>query len=97
MYYDVISAEYLGGYRLKVVFENGRSGVVDCQKFIDKGGVFEKFRDLDYFQKFTINSELGVITWEEEVDIAPETLYHEATREPLPAWQEEEAKMRKIA
>jgi len=37
---------------------------------------------------------LGVITWNDEFDIAPETLYNDATGEPLPAWMETESPVR---
>ena len=44
----------------------------------------------EFFRKFSVNEELGVLTWENEVDIAPETLYAEATGEPLPQWMTNE-------
>lgn len=37
-----------------------------------------------------MNKELGVLTWGDEVDVAPETLYAEATRSGLPAWMDPE-------
>jgi hypothetical protein len=83
---DVISANYKGGYKIEVTFEDGATGVVDFSKYLSKGGVFEKFRDIEFFKNFKINEELGVLTWGEEVDIAPETLYAEATNCPLPDW-----------
>ena len=85
---DVISADYKGGYKIKVTFEDGATGVVDFSKYLSKGGVFEKFKDMDFFKKFKINEELGVLTWGDEVDIAPETLYAEATNTPLPDWMD---------
>ena len=48
--------------------------------------MFEQFRDLEFFRSFSINKELGVLTWGDEIDIAPETLYAEATGTDLPAW-----------
>ena len=85
---DVISANYKGGYKIEVTFEDGATGVVDFSKYLSKGGVFEKFRDIEFFKNFEINEELGVLTWGDEVDIAPETLYAEATNSPLPDWME---------
>jgi hypothetical protein len=87
---DVISAHYKGGYRIEVTFEDGATGVIDFSKYLSKGGVFEKFKDIEFFKKFEINKELGVLTWGDEVDIAPETLYAEATNSPLPDWMESE-------
>ena len=69
MYYDVISARYVENYKLHLTFENGRSGVVDFLKYIQKGGVFAQLEDLDYFKQFAINNELGIITWGEAVDV----------------------------
>ena len=86
MVHDVVSAQYRSGYRIEVVFDDGRRGIVDLSKYAERGGVFERFRDMEFFRDFKINEELGVLTWGEELDIAPETLYAEATGEPLPGW-----------
>lgn len=85
---DVISANYKGGYKIEVTFEDGASGIVDFSKYLSEGGVFEKFKNMEFFKNFKINAELGVLTWGDEVDIAPETLYAEATNSPLPDWME---------
>jgi hypothetical protein len=83
---DVISANYKGGYQIEVTFEDGASGIVDFSKYLREGGVFEKFKDMDFFKNFKINKELGVLAWGDQVDIAPETLYSEAKHSPLPDW-----------
>jgi len=88
MHYDIVSAEYLGDYKLKLSFANGKTGIVDFAGYIEKGGIFRKLTDLELFKKFEINHELGVITWDNEIDIAPETLYCEATKGALPHWVE---------
>jgi hypothetical protein len=85
---DVISANYKGGYKIEVIFEDGATGVVDFSRYLSEGGVFEKFKDIEFFKSFTINEELGVLTWGDEIDIAPETLYTEATNSPLPDWMD---------
>jgi len=86
MHKDVIYANYRGGYEIEVTFEDGATGVVNFYKYLSKGGVFDKFKDIEFFKSFKINEELGVLTWGEEVDIAPETLYAAATNTPLPDW-----------
>ena len=83
---DVISASYKGGYRIEVTFEDNATGIVDFSKYLEKGGVFDKLKDIEIFKTFTINEDLGVLTWGDEIDIAPETLYAEATNSPLPDW-----------
>jgi hypothetical protein len=97
MYIDIKSARYISEYRIELTFENGRSGVVDFMKFIDKGGIFSRLANLDFFKRFQVNQELGVITWDDEIDVAPEVLYSEATGEPLPHWMQEESEARKTA
>lgn len=86
MYYDVKSAQYCDDYKIKVTFEDGKGGVVDFQSYLQKNGVFERFRDINFFKKFYINEEIGVLSWPDEIDIAPETLYSAATKSPLPKW-----------
>lgn len=86
MIHDVISASYISDYKIKVNFDDGKMGIVDFSKYLKKGGVFDRFRDMTFFRDFKVNQELGILTWQDEVDIAPETLYAEATRTPLPDW-----------
>ena len=82
MNYDIIKADYVDGYKLRLCFADGRSGVVDCLPFIEKGGVFEVLRDEEKFRRFSLDPDWNTVTWEDgQVDIAPETLYHEATGE----------------
>ena len=87
---DVISADYKGGYKIEVTFEDGARGIVDFSKYLSKGGVFEKFKDLEFFKNYKINADLGVLTWGDEIDVAPETLYAEATSSPFPDWMASE-------
>ncbi|MEW6620021.1 MAG: DUF2442 domain-containing protein [bacterium] len=88
MIHDVVSAVYKGGYKIKLTFDDGKNGVVDFAKYLTAGGVFTKFKDVEFFKNFTVNEELGVITWNNEVDVAPETLYSEATGSSLPRWMQ---------
>jgi len=87
--YDLIDAKYVDGYTLELLFENGRKATYDFSSYAKRGGVFGRFSDVSYFKQFSINKELGVLCWPDGIDIAPETLYHKATGEPLPAWMTE--------
>ena len=75
MLQDITNAEYVDGYKLKIEFENGLSGIVDFSDYTQRGGVFKKFQDLGFFKNFTVSKELGTIVWNGEIDIAPETIY----------------------
>ena len=88
MYHDVVHIKCLDNFKLEVIFDDGMSGILDCKPFIEKGGVFSQLADPDVFNKAEIHKELGVITWNNEIDIAPETAYSLATGMPLPEWME---------
>jgi hypothetical protein len=91
MIHDVISASYRGEYKIEVNFDDGKGGVVDFSKYLKKGGVFSRFKDINFFKNFSLNRELGVLTWQDQIDVAPETLYAEATGTSLPNWMEKKA------
>ena len=86
MIHDVVAAEYPGGYRIELTFDDGKKGIVDFSRYLSMGGVFERLRDLDFFKRFKVDEELGVLMWDGDLDIAPETLYADATNAPLPDW-----------
>jgi hypothetical protein len=88
MIHDVVSAVYKGGYRIEIEFDDGKRGVVDFSKYLVRSGVFERFKDIAFFRSFRVNDELGVLTWGSEIDVAPETLYADATGLGLPSWVE---------
>lgn len=88
MYHDVISVRCCEDFKLELTFDDGKSGIFDCRPLIEKGGVFSRLGDPELFKRARVNPELGVVTWEDQVDIAPETAYSQATGSPLPAWME---------
>ena len=84
MYWDIISAEHEAEYRIRVTFQNGKSGVVDLKSLIDKGGVFSVLREIDAFRAFSIDPEWHVLSWDSgRIDLAPETIYEQATGERI--------------
>jgi hypothetical protein len=87
---DIVDAVYKGDYLIELFFDDGKHGTVDFSKYLKRGGVFRKFRNIEYFRNFRINKELGVLTWADGLDIAPETLYAEATGADLPSWMEKQ-------
>ena len=58
---DVISASYKGEYSIEVTFEDGAIGIVDFSNYLEKGGAFDKFKDIEFFKTFTIKRPLGLI------------------------------------
>jgi hypothetical protein len=72
----ISDAEYLGDYRVRFVFDNGREGVADLYSMIfdDPRSVFAPLRDKDAFQQLFI--EHGAPCWSGDLDVAPEYIYY---------------------
>ena len=79
MYWSLKSAKYLDGYRIAVIFADGKSGVVDLENRLRHGQVFKRLLDVQVFKQFRINPDFGVLCWGDDLDIAPETLYEAVT------------------
>ena len=76
MFIEVKKAEYLDGYKIKLLFNNGETKVVDLGSSLN-GIVFEPLKNLDYFKNFAI--KFNTIEWENGADFAPEYLYEIGT------------------
>jgi hypothetical protein len=71
---SVIRAEYRGGYRIHLTFNDNSEKTIDFHPWLD-GPVFEPLKDLAYFRKFFLDG--GTVAWPNGADIAPETLYEQ--------------------
>jgi hypothetical protein len=81
----VTKVEVLGGYRLRLCFDDGVAAQVDLEsRIVGRGGVFEALEDLAFFRRVAVHPELGTIFWPNDVDFCPDVLRHWATGEPLP-------------
>ena len=71
----VVRAEYQGGFRIHLTFNDASEATVDFQRWLD-GPMFESLKSTAYFRKFFIDG--GAIAWPNGADVAPETLYDAA-------------------
>jgi hypothetical protein len=72
----VIRLEKLGGFRLRVRFNDGSEGVHDFAALVEEPGpLLEPLRDQSYFARVFL--EFGAPTWPNGFDIAPEWLRRE--------------------
>lgn len=85
MYYDLVEAKYVKDFQINVEFADGSKGIADLKRIISKGGVFSELQNPEKFKEFFIHKELNVLTWANEIDIAPETLYALAIEEKISA------------
>ena len=60
MFLEVSSAQYLGDYKINLLFNNGESKTVDLFDQL-VGKVFEPLKDKAYFQSFAIRNDLPQI------------------------------------
>jgi hypothetical protein len=76
----IVSVEPLPGYRLKVAFSDGLSGVfaVEPER---RSGVFLKLLDPQVFNAVTVNTDFGCVEWPGGIDLCPETM-HQAVTNP---------------
>jgi hypothetical protein len=76
MFLEVVKAEYLNDYCIKLWFNNQVVKVVDLANSLNVE-VFRPLKDLEYFKRFTI--KFNTIEWENGADLAPEYLYETGT------------------
>lgn len=69
---EIIRAEYLNGYRIRMEFSNGEVRTADLESSLS-GPIFLPLKDIDYFKRFSI--PFNTIQWENGADFAPEYLY----------------------
>lgn len=72
---SVVQAEYRGGYRIHLTFNDDSAKTVDFHRWLS-GPVFEPLKNRAYFQRFYVDG--GTVVWPNGADIAPETLYEES-------------------
>jgi len=70
----VTDAEYVGGYRLRLTFEDHTTKIVDLEQYLE-GGVFEPLKNLDYFKLVTLNRDIDTVVWPNNADFSPDFLY----------------------
>jgi hypothetical protein len=74
MDYDVIDANLVSGYTLRIKFRDGTEGEIDLEPEL-YGPVFEPLEDPEQFKLFRVHPELHTIVWPNGADFAPEFLY----------------------
>ena len=81
----IAQVEVLGGYRLRLTFDDQVVGDVDLEsRIVGRGGVFQALEDPVFFRRVSVHPELGTIVWPNDVDFCPDVLRHWATGDPLP-------------
>lgn len=72
---QVTKAHYIDQYKIYLVFNNNKAGVVDLKAVIlkDHRPIITELADIDKVKKFKVDAD--TIVWENGLDFAPEFLY----------------------
>ncbi|MBP7583467.1 MAG: DUF2442 domain-containing protein [Spirochaetes bacterium] len=82
MYFNIMKAEHVSDFKIRLFFSNGKSGIVDLESYIADGEIFSGIRAPEEFNKYFV--DFGTLAWKNgDIDIAPETLYEMATGEKI--------------
>lgn len=74
----VKDASYVSDYKICITFNDGIKKVVDLAPHLD-GEIFELLKDLDYFKKFYVNTDIDTIVWPNDADFSPDFLFEIGT------------------
>jgi hypothetical protein len=75
MLHDVIAASYQGQYKIALEFDDGSRGVVDLSSYLQRGGVFERFKDIEFFRSFRVGHPIRVGRGTTQAAISPNVAY----------------------
>ena len=74
MFLHINQVQYLGDYRLKLWFDNGKIKEINLEDEL-YGNIFAPLKDFQFFQKVYVNEETQTIEWPNGADFAPEFLF----------------------
>ncbi len=74
MILNVVKADYINDFKIKVLFNDGLEKIVDLKNYINskKHPFFQPLKNVNEFKKFQVHRTL---VWDNGADIAPEYLY----------------------
>ena len=72
---EPVRVEALAGRAIWLEYSNGESGIVDLSDYT--GPVFDAWNDRSCFESVHINEEYGAISWGDDLDLCPDSLYAE--------------------
>jgi len=76
-YESVISAKPLPNGIVEVSFKDGTCGQFDCKPYFTQG-FWEPLKNESFFRQVFV--EAGTLTWPNDIDIAPEEVWHNSVR-----------------
>jgi hypothetical protein len=71
----VTSVELLNDYMLELEFDNGEKGLFSMKPYLEYP-VFEPLKNYELFNRARVT--FGFISWNDDLDMSPDTLYLES-------------------
>lgn len=70
--------EYVNGYKLKILFSDKKTKIVDIEPIIKKSkGLFHPLKDIEYFKQVSLDDTQYPLSicWPNGADLCPDVLY----------------------
>jgi hypothetical protein len=77
---QIVHAEPLKNYRLKIRFADGLEGVVDLSGLVGKG-IFSAWKNPKKFEQVSVDPECHTVCWPGGLDLAPDALYEDIRKQ----------------
>jgi hypothetical protein len=82
---------YISGYKLKILFSNRKTKVIDFQDWIfdkEAGPYLKPLQNLEFFKQFSLDEFAYSICWPNGADFCPDAIYakeqeHSNKKKPL--------------
>lgn len=74
----VKKVKYLYDYKLKIIFSDKKTKIIDLFNLINEGGFyFDPLKDIEFFKKVSLDDERFPLSicWPNNADICPDVLY----------------------
>lgn len=100
----VKQVEYVNEYKLKLLFSDKKTKIVDLAEIIKKGGYyFDPLKDIEFFKQVSLDDEEYPLSirWPNEADLCPDVLYEMGVdipeeKKPAPKIQRNYAKANRL-
>ncbi|MBK2044854.1 DUF2442 domain-containing protein [Allofrancisella guangzhouensis] len=79
MWKDPINVQVTSKNTLEVLFEDGLKGQIIFYPSRFRG-VFKSLEDENEFRRVFIDREIGTVTWENGLDLAPDVMYEQISK-----------------
>ncbi|HEY6319952.1 MAG TPA: DUF2442 domain-containing protein [Thermoanaerobaculia bacterium] len=79
--YRVTSVDHLGGYRLRISFDDGLTRDLDLEPVLE-GELYRPLRDPGIFAEVSVDPEVHTLVWPSGADFDPAILHDWPEREP---------------